>query len=242
MLEPLLFILLVCSIALVALGVLALLVALPGLRRWARRSGDPLALQVSMPLALPPAGEGPAVPAATMVLPHAEPKVIERAGRAAIDVRLESSREVVGVASSAGPVLAAQLVIENIGDAPAYEVSLQPLDEDDGRWFDGLSPECRAAAQRPVPALGPGRSIRLKAGLRETVVGALGDDLSSARAMIGVAYAASEQERDNQDFRRTPVRVGTHGLELCAVTTPPAAAVSATARSVRNPFKPAPRQ
>lgn len=254
MMNFLLSILLIGSIALVTLAIMALAIALPGLRRWAKRSGEPMQVHVTVPVTVPGSAEGAHEPtvATAIIAPaamHAEPKVSPPApqhlGRAAIDVRLEACREVIGFSSSAGAVQNAYLVIENVGDGPAFELTLTKTDDEQGQWFAGLDDDCRATITRPIPALGPGKAMRFKAGSRDALVQALGDEPGHASPMIAVSYAAAQNNRDDQTITKLPIRVCTHGMALCALSnaskpSPASSSVSSPSKPAsRNPFKPA---
>lgn len=231
MLNELLGILLITLSSIAALlGAAALWLAIPGIRRWAREGGKPTPVQVTVPVTLPTGGgEGASSSGAPAFVMPAAPAAV---GRPAIDVRLEACSEVVGGSSSAGPVQTVQLVIENVGDGPAFGLRLEPVAGESAMCFDGLA--CRGVLKREIPALGAGRELRFKAGQRDAVIKALGGEALPVQPKVNARFATAFAAEGDESVTKATIGVCTHGLEACAVSANHGAGKPVG----RNPFKP----
>ncbi|MGP1347922.1 MAG: hypothetical protein ACTS3F_14795 [Phycisphaerales bacterium] len=240
MLNLLLTILLICSIGFLVLAAIVAIVAIPGVARWSRRAADPMPIQVTVPLTLPASIPPPAtadhdgkgddgdshrrsILAPPLFPPNPKPA-------AAIDVRFEPSTEIRGASSSAAPVHVVDLVIENIGDAPLFGLSIEPADERSKALLKTLP--CAAALARSIPALAPGREHRLRAGERDQVRSALGESTPSVVVRFGTAFADESAEHRTS----ATIPVSTLALDERVICSQPPPQAPKPAQ--RNPFRP----
>lgn len=233
MLNELLGILLITLSAIAALlAAAALWLAIPGIRRWAREGGKPTPVHVTVPVTMPTANadSDASAPSPAFAIPSAA--AAPRTAQPAIDVRLEACTEVLGTSSSAGPVRTVQLVIENVGNAPAFALKLEPTPGESAKCFDAM--DCRTVLKREIPALAAGRELRFKAGQHDAITKALGGESLPVQPTLNLRFASTFADTNDENLTKATITVSTHGMESSAVSTnhapskPPA----------RNPFKP----